>query len=112
MKVSFEGIGEIVAGFYNDGAACGEICKISGDGRVSAAAAGDRFLGLVLDCDEAFATVAVCGFVTAAYSGAVPGAGFVKLSADGSGGVKLDSAGAEYAVVCADEGAGTVTIII
>ena len=112
MKVSFEGIGETVAGFYNDGAALGKVCKISGSGTVSACAVGERFFGIVTKCCDGFASVAVGGFVTVAYSGAAPEVGFVKLCADGEGGVKAAAGGAEFAVVSVDEGAGILTIII
>lgn len=112
MKVSFEGIGEIAASFYNDGASVGEMCKMTANGTVGACASGDGFIGVAVDCDGQYASIVTSGFVTVSYTGAAPVAGFAKLSADGNGGVKADSAGAQYAVVSVDTNAGTATIII
>lgn len=106
MKVSFEGIGESVITFYNDGdngAVAGVPVKISGNGEVSACGAGERFFGVALAGEGDFAAVQVQGFVQLIYSGNAPSVGFVQLAADGSGGVKaVEADGGEFLAVEVD----------
>ena len=83
-KISFEGIGEVVATFAcGEGVAAGQVVKVTEDGTVGACSASEKF----------------CGGRRRRFS--LPRtSGWCKLSADGSGGVKLDtSAGTEYLVV-------------
>ncbi len=94
MKVSFEGIGESVVTFYNSKSNAAEVCapvKMSGSGEVAKCAAGDRFFGVALTSEGDFAAVQNGGYAEMAYTGSAPAAGFAKLSANGSGGVKVDA---------------------
>ncbi|MEG2119998.1 MAG: hypothetical protein RRY53_06540, partial [Pseudoflavonifractor sp.] len=88
-KISFEGIGEVVATF---GAKTGlkdeEPVKVTANGEAGPCAAGDRFCGVALAVEKGLAAVQVGGFVTMVTSGVV-GTGWVKLAADGAGGVKV-----------------------
>lgn len=105
MKVSFEGIGESAATFYNssaNGATAGVPVKMSGNGEISKCADGDRFFGITLSCEEGFAAVQYSGYVQLVYSGTAPTAGFGKLAADGAGGVKAAANGGEFLVVDVD----------
>lgn len=112
MKVSFNGIGEKPVTFISGGAKAGQVVKVSGAGTVAPCGEGDGFDGLALFVEEGCACVRLSGFVSAAYSGTVPGYGRVGLSADGSGGVKADESGREYLVVDTDSTAGTVTFCL
>ena len=45
-RVSFEGIGEVMATFYaGEGVKGGQVVKLGGDGEVAPCAAGERFFG-------------------------------------------------------------------
>lgn len=115
MKVSFGGIGETVATFYNSGtsAAVSEApVKVSGNGEVSCCAGGDRFCGVAISAEDRFVSVQTGGFVTLPYSGTAPALGYVKLVADGSGGVKTGSSGGEYLVVGVDTADVSVTFVM
>ena len=97
-RVSFEGIGEVMATFYaGEGVKGGQVVKLGGDGEVIPCGAGERFCGLAVSGSDGYAGVQVAGFVT--------------LTADGNGGVKKAGAGdqgQEYLVVSVDDGYATV----
>lgn len=112
MKVSFEGIGELIATFYNNGAENGYPVKLSAGGEVTSCASGERFMGIAVAPGGEYTGVVIGGCVTLPYSGAAPAVGHSKLSADGSGGVKADSAGTEYVVLDVDTIGKTVCIIL
>ncbi len=100
-KISFEGIGEVVATFAcGDGVAAGQVVKVTEDGTVGPCSDGEKFCGVALSAQDGYAAVQLGGLVKAPLSGEGVAAGWCKLSADGSGGVKKDdSAGVEYLVV-------------
>ena len=105
VKVSFEGIGESVVTFYNGAAnkaAAGAPVKMSGNGEVSACGDGEKFLGVALACDAEFAAVQTEGYVEISFSGTAPAVGFVKLAADGVGGIKTADGGRELLLVSVD----------
>ena len=113
-KVSFEGIGEVVVTF-----ACGaqvqegQVVMVSGDGTVDTCTAGGRFCGVAISAEDGYAAVQTGGFAEVKVSGEGVSAGMVKLSADGSGGVKLDAgAGVEYLVAAVDSAAGTAVVLL
>ena len=58
------------------------------------------------------AAVQVGGFAQVGYTGNVPAMGYTKLSADGTGGVKGDTAGTEYLVAAVDTVKKTVTVLL
>ena len=58
-----------------------------------------------------FAAVQVGGFAEVKATGEI-GLGWVKLSADGNGGIKKDTAGREYLVVNYDSAAGTAVVYL
>ncbi len=111
-KISFEGIGEMVATFVaKNGLESGQVCKVTQAGETGPCSAGERFCGGAVHVKEGLAAVQVGGFLTATYSGAMT-AGWVKLAADGSGGVKTDAAnGVEYLVVDVDT-AGKIAVVL
>ena len=105
MKVSFEGIGESIATFYNSAtsaAVAGAPVGMSGNGEVAACADGDRFFGCAVACDADFAAVQTAGYIEFGYTGTAPAVGFVKLAANGAGGVKASETGGEFLVVDVD----------
>lgn len=121
MTVSFEGIGTNLVTFYNAAAtaskaAKGGMVKLTGSGTVAKCSDGDRFCGLAVSADEDFAGVQTSGFVTVPYTGAAPSVGYAYLLANGTGGVKADSAatktGGEFLVVAVDTAAATVSFVM
>ena len=116
MKVSFGGLGETVATFYNSasaGAATGELVKMSGNGEIAACSANNAFCGVCVSADEEYAAVQVGGFVSVPYAGSDPALGFVKLAASDKGKVKVDATnGRECLVIERDTAAKTVGFIL
>ena len=112
-KVSFEGIGEVIATFYaGDGVTAGQVVKLSGDSKVAACTAGERFCGLSVSVKTGCAAVQVGGFAEVHCTDSTVAVGLATLTADGSGGVKKagsGDAGAEYLVVSKDT-AGFITL--
>ena len=100
-RVSFEGIGEVMATFY-----AGEGVK-----GVAPCAAGERFCGLAVSGSDGYAGVQVAGFAQMKCGDGAVAAGYVTLTADGSGGVKKVAGGdqgQEYLVVSVGDGCATV----
>ena len=103
-KVSFGGIGEVVATFYaGETVKAGQVVKMSGDSTVAACAAGGRLCGAALSCECGCAGVQVKGFLSLPYSGEAPAVGAAVLAADGKGGVKTAQSGTACTVIHVDE---------
>lgn len=110
MKVSFEGLGELVASFYKgSGAEKGKLVKVSANSTVAAAADGEVFAGMCIHSDDGFADVMLSGCVTCAYTGTAPTVGYAKLVSAGNGAVKVAASGREYLVLNVDASASTVS---
>ena len=87
-KISFEGIGAVVATFAaGDGVKGGQVVKLSGSGQVGPCSAGDKFCGVALEPRAGAAGVQVAGFVRVSRTGSLS-VGPALLTADGQGGVK------------------------
>ena len=115
MKISFEGIGQWAATFAcNENVAEGQVVKVSGNGAVDVCAVGDAFCGVaaVVGSDKAACAVVMGGMVTVSYSGSDPALGWSGLSADGTGGIKADTAGQKYMVVDVDSTGKKVTFAL
>ena len=115
MKISFDGIGQWAATFACSGdVAEDQVVKISGNGEVSACADGDGFCGMaaVVGSDSAACAVVLGGMVSVPYTGTAPALGWSGLAANGTGGVKADSAGHEYLVADVDESGMLVTFAL
>lgn len=108
MNVSYEEIGRLAVTFADGGVAAGQVCKVSGNGKVAPCADGEKLCGVVEGVRGGHAAVQVEGFVSVAFSGSVS-LGYVNLCANGTGGVKAGE-GREYLVVSVDEAAMTAVI--
>lgn len=107
MKISFTGIGDQYVTFAaGTGAEQGKPCKLSASGEAVPCAKNDVFCGVICDVRGGAAGVKLGGYVELPCSGTLPAPGYVKLDADGAGGVKKSDTGREYLVVLAE--AGTV----
>ena len=118
MSISFSGIRDkatFVASSLTFGTDEGKVCKITANQTAGLCSDGDRFHGMIetIERDNAYCVVRKTGYVILAYTGSDPSAGIVKLSADSSGGVKVDNtAGIEYLVVDVDTTGKTVTLYL
>ncbi|MBQ8852149.1 MAG: hypothetical protein IJZ66_06915, partial [Oscillibacter sp.] len=72
---------------------------------------GDAFCGMALSGAHATVGVQVKGFIEVKAAAEVA-LGWVKLCADGNGGVKASDAGREYLVVGYDSAAGTAVVYL
>ena len=63
-KISFEGIGEMVATFAcGADVAAGQVVKVSADGTVDPCAAGNKICGVALSAEDGYAAVLLGGVV-------------------------------------------------
>lgn len=108
MSVSFEEIGQVlvtckVKNFVSEGA----VVKIAENGTVALCAAGEDFCGVVVSMTEDnYAAVQLKGFVRVACSDSTVGVGWVKVIANGFGGVKAagsSTQGRELLVMSRDD---------
>ena len=100
MSVSFKGYKESLATFLAaSGLLAGVPIKISANDTVDSCAAGDSFCGVATGVVRGYASVQMSGFVTLPYTGAAPAVGYTILAGDGSGGVKVVTAGGRSILV-------------
>jgi len=112
-KVSFGGIGEVVATFYaGETVTPGQVVKMDGDSTVAGCGDGEAFLGVALSNECGCAGVQVRGFMTLPYSGTAPAAGPATLAADGLGGVKTAGSGVTCTVVSVDGAAQQIIVYL
>lgn len=112
-KVSFDGIGEVVATFFaGETVTPGQVVKVDGDSTVAGCADGEAFVGLALSNECGCAGVQVKGFMTLPYSGAAPTVGAAVLAADGKGGVKTAGSGVACTVASVDSAAERVVVLM
>ena len=113
MAIFYESIAQDCITLKHTGElAAGVPCTISANDTVAASAAGDHFCGVTAGSRGDFVSVIVRGFVTLPYTGTAPACGFSKLAAAGSGKVKADTSGTEYAVFAVDTVNSTVTFLL
>ena len=110
-KVSFEGIGEMVATFLAEEGLTGGPVKMTGDGKVGPCGDGEAFCGVALEVNDGLALVQLRGFVKATCGDAVA-VGYTKLSANAGGGVKTNASGTAYLVVEAGSAEKQATILL
>lgn len=111
-KISFEGIGLVCATFCaGEGVEEGQVVKLGGNAEVQPCGDGERFCGVAGRVREGYVPVQVGGLIRLACADGTVTAGYVKLSADGNGGVKKDDeSGQEYLVVDVESDAVTVRL--
>ena len=113
MTTNFNGFNEKVLTFECESKiSAGTPVKMTANGKVAAAVAGDRFIGTCVYTRCGFAAVQVEGYVTLPYTSTAPTINYAKLVADGNGGVKTDTNGSEVVVLSVDTTAKTVGFIM
>lgn len=112
MTFSYEGIGEWCATFGCGEVTEGAVVKMDGSGAVKTCSEGDAFVGAVraIGHDGKACSVQLGGMTKVPFTGTAPAAGYVKLAANGSGGVSANNAGVSYLVAEVNEADQTLTI--
>lgn len=110
MNVAFDGIGRVAATLVVENGRIGAVCKMIHNGSVTACNSGDDFIGVVESYRGGYGSILVEGFTEVDYTGTAPGLGYVKLVADGYGGVKTNDNGRHILVVWVDEDKKTAVI--
>lgn len=110
---------ERIEKFWNSTAIAGQLCKMNLLGQTDKCADGDWFFGMVKEAYESemenrFGLVQTAGYVTVPYTGSTPSCGYIKLTADGQGGVRLANTvagetGREYLAIDVDSTSQTIT---
>ena len=92
----------------------GAAVKMSSNVCVAPAANNDSIIGINVCSRNGFTTVQLSGYAECAYSGTAPTLGYVKLCADGNGGVKVASgeSGTLFRVLNVNTTAKTVGFIL
>ncbi len=112
MSVSFGGFNMNTATFKMTGEiAKNSPVKMSSSETVAACAGGEEFCGFAVDCGNGFASVQLCGAVTAPYTGTAPSVGYETLAGSGDK-VTVSDSGREYLVIAVDTTASTVTFLM
>ncbi len=113
MSISYGGIGHFSVTFPNSSGIAGMPCCLDSNGKVVPCANGDNFIGIVERVQDGYCGVQIGGFAELPYSGTKPSPGYVKLCANGTGGVKADDTnGIGYWVVQVDSTTSKLTVII
>ena len=113
MTTNFNGFNEKVLTFECDTKiTAGTPVKLTANGKIAVAGAGDRFIGTCVYTRCGYAAVQVEGYVTLPYTSTAPTINFAKLVADGNGGVKADTNGSEVVAICVDTNAKTIGFIM
>ena len=110
MNVSYEGIGYLAVTMPRNTAVAGQLCMLNLAGQVDACDDGEPFCGFAEAVENDKVAVQIGGTLEIGYTGATPPAGYTKLSSNGKGGVKVDTAGREYLVLCFDSVKSTIII--
>ncbi|MCD7859092.1 MAG: hypothetical protein LUH51_02820 [Firmicutes bacterium] len=112
MQVSLEGFEQKFVTLTGANCSVGAPVKVGTGLKALNCSAGNAFLGVCTAVDDTLATVQVAGYASVPYSGTQPGVGYQALSADGAGGVQLDSGGRSYWVMEIDGKAMTIKILL
>lgn len=113
MKISFEGIGQVLATFaVEDTAMDGGAVTLTANETMGLGAAGAALCGVLLHREhDGFGTVQVEGMACVSYSGGAPALGYAALACDGAGGVMAaESGGTRCLVVSVDEDSQTAVV--
>ena len=117
MKISFEGIGEVVATFLKDSSAVkpGHVVCLADNETVGLGTAGKVPCGVAATvAKDGYVSVQIGGLAEVGYSGTTaPTVGWSMLAADGAGGVKVvTSNGRSYLTVSVDTTAKTAVVML
>lgn len=92
--VSYKGFEEKFLTFKNTGVKKGDLVAINADGAAETAKGSANFIGVCVDdSHEGYITAQVSGYVEMPYTGTKPAMNYSAFSANGNGGVKLESDG-------------------
>ncbi len=113
--IYYDGIGAVSATFWrDDDIRDGEVAQLTDNATAASCAAGDAFHGVLESYENDRCCMQLRGCVRVSYTGeTAPTVGWKKLSADGQGGVQVDTTnGREYLVLSVDADDGTVSLLL
>lgn len=111
MKLSFSGLGEVVATFEGN-VQIGDIVAIGNNGSVSKAGADKDFVGVCVSARNKLCGIILRGVVTVKYAGTAPSVGLCGLVTDGSNFVKVSANADKRLVLCTDTVNKTITVLL
>lgn len=111
MKLSFSGLGEVVATFSGN-VKVGDIVSIGDNESVAKANADKDFIGVCVSNNSKLAGILLKGAVTVSYTGAAPTVGYVGLVTAGSNAVKVAVDAKKTLVLSVDTVHKTVTVML
>ena len=110
---SYEGIGEMVVSVgMTEEVNSGEVVRMMSSDMVCPCEDGELFCGVALKADKICGSMQLKGFVTVPYSGEGMDVGWMKLAANGMGGVRVDANGKPMLVIRKDEDAMTIVVCL
>ena len=115
MKVSYEGVGEVMATFEAENVIEGEVVCMADSGRVRSCADGEDFCGVVaaVSEDRTSATVQIGGVAyIPCYDAEWPAAGYCRLCADGNGAVRVDENARERLVLSVGQSGNGMAVVL
>lgn len=99
--------------FCDDSVNTNSVVMLTSAYTVSLPADGEPFCGLCTNITDSFASVVLKGVTDVPYSGSAPSVGYVRLSSDGAGAVKVDDTnGREYLVIAVNSETKTLEILL
>ena len=112
MSISYEAIGQVMVTCQAEQTVMeGHVVKMNGNDTVAPCAAGDIFCGVAGDVSEdGFAAVQVKGFITVPCTDPTVAAGYMALTADGNGGVKVADDGMKVLVMSVEDGNAVICL--
>lgn len=111
MKLSFNGLNQIVASF-NGSVSVGDIITLNNNGIVKKAVADKDIHGVCVSNNGTVVGVQLKGSVTLPYTGTAPTVGYCVLQTAGNNAVKAASNGQAYLVLSVNTDSQTTTILL
>ena len=110
MSISYEAIGQVMVTCQAEETVLeGQVVKMKGNDTVAPCAAGEAFCGVAGDvAEDGFVAVQVKGFVTVPCTDSTVTAGYMNLTADGTGGVKVGDNGIKVLVMSVEDGTAVI----
>lgn len=113
MTIRLNGYGVSYATFAAaEGLEAGALAKLSSNREVTAAGAGEAFIGLVVSVRDHLALVQLAGICTLPYTGEAPAVGYAGLAADGTGGIQAAEGGRQLLITAVDSTDNTAEVLL
>lgn len=113
MENYLDGFGRKEVTFNSTNNVCkGKTVKLINSNYVDIAEVGDIFVGVCTSAYDDLASILIRGYTKVKFTGTAPECGYVKLSADTEGGVKVDANGRYVLVTDVDDNENICGIVL